>query len=491
MKQLQRKKHRVLILAVILTITTVFSACGGERAAEIKPLNLDVRATAADTFGSSALNNINEDADEVENAAQMDPGVTILPLDEFWQAFIDAKAVYTGRLVSALGQAGLQDSYENEIIRLDPLDLIEHWYAPAAYFGEGAEAIEIALEEMFDTDEADWDWEVDFAEEAPYFELLVYRNDVPMYYYYGFWQEEYQYLWCYYEDATVHIELDVIRTENGYAAQFYDPIGEAVFRFAFLDDGSWDSSIGVSFEYEEQPPLLTGEETTAFATEWTDVPRDGLATWLLIDGNEFTVTQGERSQETYDIDTNGTQSPQSAGSQNPQLSAEAAKYIGMWHGSPGVGSGYSERFALYDNGVFVWGANEMDGAMAIRYLAGTWDVSSGELILDATVAIVLEGGELVDNDGTLGSYASDQVIVGATLAGYNIEQQFVMNIGEIKYDRTEKTNTTTINTLKVWDISAQGDSMVDGFWQLLSTQRAKDAAAGSPDRSTPSGSGLR
>jgi hypothetical protein len=55
------------------------------------------------------------------------------------------------------------------------------------------------------------------------------------------------------------------------------------------------------------------------------------------------------------------------GADNP-VPDEAAPYVGLWHGSPVLGSGWNERYLLYYDGTFLWLASQMDGEARTRYV---------------------------------------------------------------------------------------------------------------------------
>jgi len=60
----------------------------------------------------------------------------------------------------------------------------------------------------------------------------------------------------------------------------------------------------------------------------------------------------------------------------------ALECIGLWHASPAVGSGFSERLALNDDNTFLWAASQMDGMERARFRSGTWAVKNGTLKAD-------------------------------------------------------------------------------------------------------------
>ncbi len=93
---------------------------------------------------------------------------------------------------------------------------------------------------------------------------------------------------------------------------------------------------------------------------------------------------------------------------------EGTDLTGFWHGSPSVGSGYSDLFLLFDDGNFAYRENSMDGSRRLRELSGRWRVEGSHLVLEADSAVFLEGGEIVE---PYASWGSEYVIEGADIAG--------------------------------------------------------------------------
>lgn len=102
-----------------------------------------------------------------------------------------------------------------------------------------------------------------------------------------------------------------------------------------------------------------------------------------------------------------------------------ADLTGFWHGSPSVGSGYSDRFLLFDDGSFVYRENSMDGSSRLRELSGDWLAEGNHLVLEADSAVVLEGGEIVE---PYASWGSEYVIVGDDKIGKELIRFEVIRI---------------------------------------------------------------
>ncbi|MBN2585970.1 MAG: YARHG domain-containing protein [Candidatus Fermentibacteraceae bacterium] len=76
---------------------------------------------------------------------------------------------------------------------------------------------------------------------------------------------------------------------------------------------------------------------------------------------------------------------------------------GFWHGSAAVGSGYSDRFLLFEEGKFVYRGSSMDGSSRLEELSGMWSLDGGHLVLDADSASYLLGGDIIEPYASWGS----------------------------------------------------------------------------------------
>ena len=512
MKRILKIKSVVAVVLVLsLLMSFPLSGCGiGTPEGEIVNLGgpdfdgeMDNRASAGDTFGS-LLNNVTQDGSEANSMADLNPSGQTPLLSGFYQDYAEAQSVFVSQnLAAAFNQAGLQSSYENEIIRMDPIGFAETFFAILSEYDQGSAAMAAAMPNIFrGTD----NWRIDLEEDAAGFMLIAYSNDAPVCGWQGFWDAEAQYLYCYFQhvDGMV-MELDVTKTSHGFASQIYDTNAKVLYRLSFTNSTSWNGSIG--FEIDAgQPALLTGTEGLDFAA--TATADEG--TYVLISEKLLTVKQGQRDLDTYPLtsgtastnsssgtastnstsnttnqsgasssNSNSNSNSNSSGSNqaNSSTSQNPAVYSRLWHASPIVGAGYSERFALYEDGTFLWGANDMDGASRIRYLAGTWSINNGELTMDCAVAVVWEGGKEQDNsNGHFGSYGSSVVITDYKTMIYCVEEQYVLPIGKIVFDSQREVDSVTIGELTCWDYSSQADYMFDEFWKIINSAKSKALA---------------
>ena len=106
---------------------------------------------------------------------------------------------------------------------------------------------------------------------------------------------------------------------------------------------------------------------------------------------------------------------------------------GMWHASPMLGSGWSQRLSFLDS-TFIYAASEMDGETRERFISGEWSVSSdGLLTLSCHVALKWEGGEVVSAAGSMGT---EKEIINAVLVKvkYDPAKKIEIRVGDYVYD---------------------------------------------------------
>ena len=249
---------------------------------------LDMRASAGQSFGGEVLVNVLAQSQpaEPEDVLALIPGDTIMSLAQFMAAFSQAKTAFQEHLMSALNQAGLQTSADNEVIRLDPLGTAG-LFAIFAAWEDGPEAT-LAL---WNNLNLDVNWTVSFLEEEnDWIHFLFYKDEVPAAEFFGRWFEGNQYLFCIYRTVDYTLEMDVLRTDYGFACQLYEPDTPALYRLSFTNDGAWDGGIGYTFAMTDQPDVLIGTETLTYAMGWPEA--DMMQTsYILIEGTVMTVAQ--------------------------------------------------------------------------------------------------------------------------------------------------------------------------------------------------------
>jgi hypothetical protein len=111
--------------------------------------------------------------------------------------------------------------------------------------------------------------------------------------------------------------------------------------------------------------------------------------------------------------------------ENGDGSMQESDLQGFWHGSASVGSGYSERYLLYEDGKFVFRENSMDGSARLEEVSGVWLLDDGHLVLEVDSAVYLDGGEIVE---PYASWGSEYVIEGGVRTRTGIEPGLVLRM---------------------------------------------------------------
>ncbi|MCL1876335.1 MAG: hypothetical protein FWF87_08780 [Synergistaceae bacterium] len=133
---------------------------------------------------------------------------------------------------------------------------------------------------------------------------------------------------------------------------------------------------------------------------------------------------------------------------------------GMWHASPVLGSGWSNRLGLWEDNTFIYAANQMDGMTRERFIAGEWSINpDGLLTLSCRETLKLEGGEVVS---AMGSTFSETEIINATLVKvkHDPTKTIEIRVGDYVHDDS---------TPHPWKISLPDDGAIWGgdgwFWK--------------------------
>ncbi|MDR1834732.1 MAG: hypothetical protein LBQ96_02905 [Fusobacteriaceae bacterium] len=144
---------------------------------------------------------------------------------------------------------------------------------------------------------------------------------------------------------------------------------------------------------------------------------------------------------------------------------EAAKFVGIWHGSDVVGAGYSDRWAFYPDGTYVFGENEMDSLKRTRYKQGTWSVSDGRLTLVTKRELIWEGGRIGEDP----IYVSGKSIQGKKNVRKLLNPPTIetLPIRELPFDRERGLRMISIGAWYYWDYSGQ-PGIMDGYQEFLS-----------------------
>ena len=139
--------------------------------------------------------------------------------------------------------------------------------------------------------------------------------------------------------------------------------------------------------------------------------------------------------------------------------------VGQWHAMNMVADGFAERYAFYGDGTFLYGASEMDGMERVRYKAGIWSVSGGELTLSVTSKLVLAGGDITEADG-------EQSIENATIQNQVYDPSEMETFSLTQADPDPETNRATaiIDGVTYYNFDNQPDLM-DGYNKMAAAVR--------------------
>jgi hypothetical protein len=132
------------------------------------------------------------------------------------------------------------------------------------------------------------------------------------------------------------------------------------------------------------------------------------------------------------------------------------KLAGLWHGSPVVGAGFSERLLLDKEYSFVWLASQMDGMQRVRARSGYWQITGGKLELYATEEIRWEGGYFVP---AYASWGTDEVIEDAITVVDSLTEPLLLvyDVSEITVDMEVMKRTVTIGEKIYWELGHPAD----------------------------------
>ena len=130
-------------------------------------------------------------------------------------------------------------------------------------------------------------------------------------------------------------------------------------------------------------------------------------------------------------------------------------YAGLWHASPVVGSGFSERLALNEDSTFLWAAGQMDGLERVRFRSGTWAADKGSLWLTVEEEVRWEGGREVPASGSMGTKTEiqDAQAVASTLVVPTVEEYEVSPVEAEKDAGIPQSRTITIEGVQYWELA--------------------------------------
>lgn len=138
-------------------------------------------------------------------------------------------------------------------------------------------------------------------------------------------------------------------------------------------------------------------------------------------------------------------------------------FAGFWHAMNTVAEGFSARYALYDNGTFIYGSSQIDVFDREIYKAGTWSVADGELRLEVEARWVVPVGNIED------IIPSDKLIilaeVGLVKVIENPPEIETYSIAQTGKDSEAGRATIAIDSVTFYDFNDQAD-LFDEFYEL-------------------------
>ncbi len=138
-------------------------------------------------------------------------------------------------------------------------------------------------------------------------------------------------------------------------------------------------------------------------------------------------------------------------------------FVGLWHAMNTVGEGFSARYALYDNGTFIYGSSQLGEFDREIYKAGTWSVADGELRLEVEARWVVPVGNIED------IIPSDKLIVLAEVGLVKVivspPEIETYSIAQTGKDPETDRATIAIDSVTFYDFNDQTD-LFDDFYKL-------------------------
>ena len=142
--------------------------------------------------------------------------------------------------------------------------------------------------------------------------------------------------------------------------------------------------------------------------------------------------------------------------------AEAAQVslTGLWHEMNMVGSGFSERYAFYEDGSFIYCHSQMDDSKRNLCKTGTWSFADDALQLTIETQLILEGGEVEESD-------EGQYIDGADVRELLCDppEKEVHKIADAGKDEDTEREMITIGGVVYYRFDNQTDLM-DDYYEL-------------------------
>lgn len=133
-----------------------------------------------------------------------------------------------------------------------------------------------------------------------------------------------------------------------------------------------------------------------------------------------------------------------------KLQKDESYFVGLWHASPVLASGWNETFGFYKSGKVVFRSNEMNCSNRVIWKSGKWKYEDGAFIILWEKRCLLQGGKLVKS---LGSCASDYEIENGVFSVENINSSSGIKYTVLKKGISFEKQLILINKVKFWKYS--------------------------------------
>jgi len=131
------------------------------------------------------------------------------------------------------------------------------------------------------------------------------------------------------------------------------------------------------------------------------------------------------------------------------------EFIGTWHNTPSVGSGYGARYYFFNNGTFIYKASEMDGETRIRTKKGIWSIKEDKLILLVNEIEEIVGGQKVLASGSIGT---EYEIEGGKLETKVVDFVEEYTLSSMKTNNVLWRPMVEINDMSFWRYTSDPNS---------------------------------
>ena len=135
-----------------------------------------------------------------------------------------------------------------------------------------------------------------------------------------------------------------------------------------------------------------------------------------------------------------------------------------------LGSGWSNRLAIFDDGTFIFATSQMDGETRERFIKGDWSVNSdGFLTLVCRTALRWQNGKVVPATGSIGT---ETEIINADVMKitYDPPEKVIILVGNYIYSEGNPHPWSIFFS----DQGSQWDTRWSDWWWKYETEPSYD-----------------